>query len=40
VVQAAANGWHTLRLTSVNLPSQGYPFDLTVTYTATQGIPG
>ena len=40
VVQAAASGWHTLRLTSTNLPSQGYPFDLTVTYTATQGIPG
>ena len=39
VVRAAASGWHTLRLTSANLPSQGYPFDLAVTYTATQGIP-
>jgi alpha-amylase len=38
-VRAAGNGWHVLRLTGANLPKEGSPFELTVTYTATQEIP-
>jgi alpha-amylase len=34
-IQAAGNGWHTLRLTSHDLPANGAPYELTVTYTAT-----
>jgi alpha-amylase len=37
-LHAAANGWHTVRLTSANLPAEGIPFELTVTYVATQEI--
>jgi hypothetical protein len=37
-LKAAGNGWHTLRLTSANLSAEGNPFELTVTYTATQEI--
>jgi|SRR5579862_3420764 len=33
-----ASGWHTLRLTSANLPAAGIPFELEVTYTATQEL--
>jgi alpha-amylase len=34
----SASGWHTLRLTSRNLPAAGIPFELEVTYTATQEL--
>jgi alpha-amylase len=34
----AAGGWHTLQLASNGLPAAGIPFELTVTYTATQEI--
>jgi len=38
-LKAVGNGWHTLRLTSSNLPAEGNPFELTVTYNATQEVP-
>ena len=38
-LHAAGNGWHTARLTSAKLPTEGIPFELTVTYIATQEIP-
>ena len=38
-VQAVGNGWHTLRLTSANLPAGGVRFTLTATYTAAGEIP-
>jgi alpha-amylase len=37
-MKTTENGWYTLRLTSSKLPSEGSPFELTVTYTASQGI--
>jgi alpha-amylase len=37
-MKTTESGWHTLRLTSSKLPSEGSPFELTVTYTATPGI--
>jgi hypothetical protein len=37
-LHAVGNGWHTVRLTSANLPAEGIPFELTVTYIATQEI--
>ena len=37
-LRAAPGGWHTLRLTSTGLPAEGIPFELTVTYTATQEL--
>ena len=37
-LHAAGSGWHSLRLTSANLPAHGHPFELTVTYTGTPGI--
>jgi alpha-amylase len=37
-VQAVGNGWHSLRLTSANLPAEGIPFALTATYTATREL--
>jgi alpha-amylase len=38
-VRTDTNGWHTLRLTSAGLPPAGSPFELTATYTGTQGGP-
>jgi alpha-amylase len=35
---ASKSGWHTLRLTSTDLPAEGVPFELEVTYTATQEL--
>ena len=37
-LHAVGNGWHTVRLTSANLPAEGIPFELTVTYIATEEI--
>jgi alpha-amylase len=38
-LRAAANGWHTARLTSANLPAEGISFELTATYTAAEEVP-
>jgi len=38
-LRASAHGWHTLRLTSTSLPAAGSEFELTATYTGTQGLP-
>jgi alpha-amylase len=38
-LEAGGDGWHTLRLTSAGLPAKGVPFELTVTYLATQEVP-
>ncbi len=36
--QTSADGWHLLRLNSVNLPAEGIPFELTATYTASEEV--
>jgi hypothetical protein len=36
---AVGNGWHTARLTFAKSPTEGIPFELTVTHIVTQEIP-
>ncbi len=37
-VPASVDGWHLLRLNSVNLPAEGIPFELAATYTASEEV--
>ncbi len=37
-LMAQGDGWHTLRLTSIGLPGEGLPYELSVTYTATPNL--